>query len=293
MRAANRRSGRTLFEWSFCTATGTPANLTSGLRVTGPPIAKLDRCDLLLVVAGFNLESHATPALLASLRRLAPNCRAIAGVDGGGWLLARAGLLNGHTATPHWEDLAAFAAEFPDVNAVSDRYVVSGKYMTSGGAAPCIDMMLHLIGARHGTVLAETVANTFIYDPLPSGEQPQYRRAQNVLLRRHPAVAGALRLMETALETPRTIPDIAAALNISPRLLEMRFQTALGQSPHAAYLSLRLSEALRLALDTGHSVHEIALATGFTSQSSFARAFRATHKTSVRALRKTQSPSKG
>ena len=62
---------------------------------------------------------------------------------------------------------------------------------------------------------------------------------------------------------------------------------ALGQSPKATYLALRLSEAHRLALDTSLPVQDIALATGFASQASFARAFRAAHGRSVSALRST------
>jgi len=60
---------------------------------------------------------------------------------------------------------------------------------------------------------------------------------------------------------------------------------ALGQSPKATYLALRLSEAHRLALDTSLPVQDIALATGFASQASFARAFSKAHGRSLRALR--------
>ena len=74
----------------------------------------------------------------------------------------------------------------------------------------------------------------------------------------------------------------------SPRTLEAQFRARLGTTPQAHSLHLRLSEALRLVGDTDMPLMDVALATGFGSQSSFARAFRAAHGQSARALRKAR-----
>ena len=288
MRAANRRAGRRLFDWAYHTAGGTPARLTSGLAVPGAPIGRLDRADLLVVAAGFNLETHATPALLASLRRLAPRCGAVAGVDGGSWIMARAGLLDGQAATTHWEDLDAFAARFDALTVLRQRFVVSDKFMTAGAAMPALDMMLGLIRTRFGAGLARDVAGAFLHDPAPGANQPQTPHSGPALARRHPPVAQALALMGAHIETPLPVAEIARRLHLSPRSLEMHFARALGQSPKSAYLALRMAEAWRLALETAMPVQEIALATGFASQSALSRAFRAAHGTSVRALRRAR-----
>ena len=283
MRAANRRAGKPLFNWSFYTATGTPAALTSGLQITGPAISDLVSCDLLLIVAGFRLDEQATPALLSSLRRIAAQGSTIAAIDGGPWVVARAGLLDGETATTHWEDLEEFATRFPQVITRRDRFCLSGHFATSGGAAPCIDMMLHLIETRFGAPLARRVGSAFLYDPLPAGSQTLTSTPRKV--RRNPRLAKALELMEATLADPLPIPKIAAHAGLSPRALELRFQTHLGQSPKATYVQMRLEEALRLATDTSMPVREIALATGFASPASFARAFKSAHAQSVRDLR--------
>lgn len=289
MRAANRRAGRTLFSWEFRTATGAPAQLTSGLQISGPPIAELASCDLLFVIAGFRLEEHATPRLLASLRRIAEAGTAIAAIDGGPWLLARAGLLDRHIATTHWEDLENFASRFPSVDTRRDRFCISGPFATSGGAAPSIDMMLHLIRSRFGADLANRVASAFIYDPVPSGSQPQSPASTARHIRRNPIVSRAVSLMETHLDDPLSIAGIAQGLGLSQRSLEQRFNRHVGSPPKAFYLGLRLSEAQRLATDTDMPVQEIALTTGFASQSSFARAFRLRFGQSVRDLRQAQA----
>ena len=136
MRAANRLAGRAAFDWDYISATSEPPMLTSGLTVPTTPLARLDGCDLLIVVAGFQLARHATPSLLAGLRRIAGTGATIAGIDGGPWLLAEAGLLDGHAATTHWEDLENFSARFPDIHCRTDRFTVSDARLTSGGATP-------------------------------------------------------------------------------------------------------------------------------------------------------------
>jgi transcriptional regulator GlxA family with amidase domain len=282
MRAAYRLAGRTLYRWQFVTTDGSPATLTSGLNVPGPPIARLDACDLLLVVAGFGLAGHDTAALRASLRRLAAAGTTVAGADGGPWLLASAGLLDGFRATTHWEDLERFADRFPAVTVLRDRFHVDGPRMTCGGALPAIDMMLHLIASRSGPGLAARVAGAFIYDRAPRPD-----RAQNRL--GHAAhsnlTARAAALMEANLDTPLPVPQLARQLGTSLRTLESQFRRRLGTTPRAHYLELRLTEALRLVTDTDLAIVEIALATGFNAPASFARAFRAAHGTSARALR--------
>ncbi|WP_299349935.1 GlxA family transcriptional regulator [uncultured Shimia sp.] len=283
MRAANRRAGRTLFKWDFYTATEAPAQLTSGPEIAGKPIANLDHCDLLVIVAGFDLEEHATPRLLASLRRLCTSGTMIAALDGAPWILARAGVLDGHSATTHWEDLEDFATRFPAVETRRDRFVIDPPFATSGGAAPGIDMMLHLIERWFGASLATRVASAFVYDPVPEGQQGPGAPPRPI--RRNPQIARALDLMERHIDDPLNIADIARHLSVSVRSLELRFRSHLGQSPHQYYLQLRLNEAHRLAIDTSLSVQDIATTTGFASQSSFARAFRQAHGLSVRDLR--------
>ena len=141
MRAANRQAGTRLFDWSFATPGEADVRLTSGLVVPANPVHRVTECDLLLVVAGFDLDAQATPSLCASLRRLAAPGVLVAGIDGGPWIMARAGLLDQVEATTHWEDLESFAQQFPEVRLRDARFVDSGTRLTSGGAAPAIDMM--------------------------------------------------------------------------------------------------------------------------------------------------------
>ncbi|SEJ57985.1 transcriptional regulator, AraC family with amidase-like domain [Cribrihabitans marinus] len=286
MRAANRLADRPAFDWDYVTAGDSPARLTSMLQVPGVPLARFEQCELMIVVAGFQLARHARPSLLSGLRRIAGTGAAMAGIDGGPWLLAEAGLLDGHAATTHWEDLENFAIRFPQVDVRPDRFVASDTRLTSGGATPAIEMMLHVIAARHGAGFAARVAGLFLYD----GPQPATRPQSRLGHHRHTALtARAHALMEAALDDPLPLAEIARQLGSSARSLQQQFRLRLDTTPQDHYLQLRLAEARRLVTDTDMPLMQVAMATGFTSQSSFARAFRTAHGLSARDLRASRA----
>ena len=92
--------------------------------------------------------------------------------------------------------------------------------------------------------------------------------------------------MEKRIEQPVSVPAIADILGVGERTLEMLFflQTV-GLSPRDYYLNLRMKEGRRHVLDTRKSITTIAIQTGFSSASTFARRFRATFGASQRQVR--------
>ena len=80
--------------------------------------------------------------------------------------------------------------------------------------------------------------------------------------------------MEARLDTPEPAAPIARALGLSPRRLEGLFRADLATTPARHALDLRLQAARRMLTDTRHPVGEVALRTGFSSPTAFARAFR-------------------
>jgi transcriptional regulator GlxA family with amidase domain len=195
------------------------------------------------------------------------------GIDAGAWVLARAGLLTGHKATVHWEDLEDFATAHPGVEVQPSRFVIDRNRFTAGGAAPAADLMLHLIRARHGAALALQVAASFI-TTAREGDEPQISRASPDP-RLDARVAAAIARMEARLDQPETTAEIAAAIGLSTRRLEQIFAQNLGLTPAAYALSLRLAAARRMITDTRHPLAEVALRCGFSSASTLSRAFSA------------------
>jgi transcriptional regulator GlxA family with amidase domain len=275
LRGANRLVDRQVYSWRLTSPDGAAVTSISGIpiAVSGAFDPAADR-DALIVIAGYNIDTHATRDLIAKLRAAGRRSAPIGGVESGAWLLARAGLLDGHRATTHWEDLEAFEARYPAIKVQPDRFVIDGNRFTTGGATPALDMTLELIRRRQGHALAMDVASLFIYEDSSLPSDPQRSVSLGQLAAREPRVATAVRLMESHIEDPLTIEQIAAIIGLSSRRLEIIFKDALGQRPRDYYSAQRLSAARRQLIAGAASAIQIATSCGFNSAAAFSRAYR-------------------
>lgn len=274
LRAANRVMGRNLFNWTVVSEDGAPAITTCGLPVAVAGAFDADtQTDAIVVIGGFGTRRRASAALIAGLRRSVRAARALGGVEAGTWILGHAGLLEGRTVTTHWEDLEDFTAAFPGADVRPDRYVIDGLVFTCGGAAPAFDLMLHLVRSRLGMAVALDVASVFIYDQTKAATEAQPLVSLGRLDGFDPRLAQAIRLMESHVDRPLTVAAIAKRAGVTARTLEKTFLKAIGETPGAYYLRLRLGAARRLVLDTAEPMADIAARTGFSSAAAFSRAF--------------------
>ncbi|MDF1606716.1 GlxA family transcriptional regulator [Hoeflea sp. YIM 152468] len=273
LRAANRQAGRMVFNWRFVSVDGTNPVTSSG--IAWPVSAKQDassRCDVLAIIAGFGAAEMTDRRLIAHIYRAARHASLVIGIESGAWLLARSGLLDEHRAATHWEDFEDFATAFPNVDLRPDRYVIDGRYITTSGASPTFDMMVELVRRVLGHPAALDVATSFVHDDLRAAGDAQVNATLGDA-RHDPRLVRAIRIMETHIDAPVSIAAIARRVSMSVRGLEQLFARQLGQTPGAYFLSLRLAAARRLVNDTRLSMTDIASRTGFSSQSSFSRAF--------------------
>lgn len=285
LRNANRQLGTEAFRWRVVTPDGGPAPLTCGIELpSSGPLSHAAGAEALIVIAGYRLAEVATRPLIRDLRRIAPRFHLVGGIDAAPWVMARAGLLDGYRATVHWEDLEDLAASHPEIDVLPDRYVIDRNRVTIGGAAAATDFMLHLIRARHGAGVARQVAMSFLTRARP-GHEPQIAPPEpDPVL--DPRVAAALARMEARIDAPEPAAATAAAVGLSARRLETLFREALGTTPAAHALDLRLQAARRMLTDTRHPLAEVALRTGFSSPATLSRAFRSRFGLPPGALRR-------
>jgi transcriptional regulator GlxA family with amidase domain len=288
LRTANRAAGRSLYAWTLLSEGGAEVASSSGIIIRPEAaIAAAPRCDALFVVASYEAERHASARVCAFLRAQARRGAMIGGMESAAYVLAAAGVLDGHRATTHWEDLEDLRERFPAVTVVPDRFVIDRDRLTSGGAVPTLDLMLELLQREHGPALALAAASAFIYDPAHSGDDPQPMRALGRLAWRDPKLTRVIRLMEHHIEQPLSIAELAREAGVGPRELHRRFQAQLGTSPSDYYAGLRLFLARRLLEHTDHPVSRVAVMSGFGSGSAFARAFRARFGAAPSAVRRS------
>lgn len=275
LRVANRAAGRVLYAWQVLSEDGGAVASSSLVRLLpDAALTAASQFDALFVVASYEAERHASPHLLRLIRAAARAGATLGGMETAAYVLAAAGVLDGHRATTHWEDLTDFADRFASVEVVPDRFVIDRDRLTSGGATPTLDLMLELVQREHGPALALSVASAFIYARHHDGAEPQPMRALGRLAWRDARLTAALKLMERHIEAPLTVADIARRVGIGPRELHRRFRASLRTSPSAYYAELRLFVAKRLLEHTHHPVGTVAMMSGFESGSAFARAYR-------------------
>jgi AraC family transcriptional regulator len=80
--------------------------------------------------------------------------------------------------------------------------------------------------------------------------------------------------IEAHLADDLNLEAMAAEVGMSPYYLSRVFKTAVGQSPHQYVLGRRLERAKNLLRDTATPIADVALATGFSSQSHLSNRFR-------------------
>src|SRR5262245_33613209 len=104
----------------------------------------IDGLDTLIVAGGIGVEQAcAEPALIGWVKMMAPQCRRVASVCSGAYLLAAAGVLNNRRVTTHWVYCEHLAAAYPSLRVDPNLiYVRDGNVYTSGGITSGIDLAL-------------------------------------------------------------------------------------------------------------------------------------------------------
>lgn len=105
------------------------------------------------------------------------------------------------------------------------------------------------------------------------------RESTDTLAIADPALATAVAFIRQNLGNPIQVPDIAAHAGLCRSGLERRFASALGNSPAAYLLALRLDRSKCLLAEGGLSVAEVAAQTGFGSPEYMTYVFRNRWKT--------------
>jgi transcriptional regulator GlxA family with amidase domain len=110
----------------------------NGMRVDPPyPLAGLDRAGTVIVPP--TSSSSPPPAPVLALRRAHDRGARLVSLCTGAFVLAAAGLLDGHRVTTHWAEAGDLAAGYPGVTVDPGvLYVDGGDIMTSAGSAASI-----------------------------------------------------------------------------------------------------------------------------------------------------------
>jgi transcriptional regulator GlxA family with amidase domain len=286
LRVANQNAGARLFSTHLFSLDGQPVPAGNGMTLAvEAAIAQVPFFPTVIVCGGNRPTQHVTKGLLNWLRRLARHGALLGALDTGQFTLAAAGLLEGRRVTLHWEAIQMFREHYPDIAVSEQLYLVDRNVITCAGGIATLDMVLHLIGIKHGRDLAQIVADGFVHARPRREVEHQRASPDDVVGPRDPRLARVLRAMEGNLESPLPARALAASAGVSLRQLERLIRDRFDDTPTGYYLKLRLQAARNQLFYGDLPIQEIAAACGFSSPSVLSRTFRAHFGLSPRQFR--------
>jgi transcriptional regulator GlxA family with amidase domain len=279
---------------------------SSGLTLATTPLDQVScgRRDTILVAGGNEggIRAAITDArLLEWLRRRGAGTRRIGSVCSGSFVLAAAGLLDGHTVATHWSAVAQLAAYRPALRVDGDAiFVQQGRVWTSAGVTTGIDMSLAMVEEDCGRRVADRVAAQLVLHARRPGFQSQFSELLAAQARRDDPLSAVLAWASQHL-AGLDVEVLARQAAVSVRTLHRLCARTQGTTPAKLIERLR-SDHARVLLDTTDlALKEIAARCGFRDgpqlTRSFARCFgvpprgyRLLRQRSARATKSTWSP---
>ena len=158
---------------------GRPVTTAEGLQIvphysfeTAPPI------DILVVPSGENSRGsdRQNGKLIEWVKETGSQAQFVVSLCWGAFILAEAGILDGHSCTTFPGDYRVFAEAFPDLDLrINVTFVHDGRVLTSEGGAHSFDVAMYLVDLLFGEEVAKGIGQGLLIPWPPTGEsRPAY-----------------------------------------------------------------------------------------------------------------------
>ena len=265
----NHQAGQCIFQFQLIEVAA-----LSGGRPMLPAAFPTGAADWIVLIGDDIAQLDNEAAFFDMVRRTARGARFLVGVKCGVWWLARAGLLDGYSASVSTSFYDEFAQKYDHVLFNQRMFDIDRNRMTSSGGFATVDLLLTVVAQQHGAVLAELARHALNYPQTRSKQKLQHTTDLSLEARGDARLMEALHIMETNLSDPLQTGDIARLIGLSRRQLERLFDRHLKIAPSVYYLGLRLQQArVQLGLTTKPAA-QIGKECGFNSPAYFSYAYR-------------------
>lgn len=277
--AADRQdeSRQVYFAWDFISAGPSPIHASCGLAIT--PEGNLDdpdAYDCVAVCGGLVREIETiNPAVFDYLRAADKRGIPIVGLCTGSFVLAKAGLLKHRECALHFDTLRDFLNRFHDNTPVTNQnYVIDGNILTCPGSIAAIDVATFLIAGYSDGSRAQKALNYLLFKPEEARIVLKAKPYEEALIKASRLTIETVKIMETRIDSPCSIDELAQLLNTSKSRLNRAFLADLQTGPAIFWRQLRLLAARELLDGRKRSITEIAYATGFSDTAHFCSTFK-------------------
>lgn len=280
-----------LYDVAIVTLDGEPVRATRGYAIApSAGLEALATAQTVVVpgtqVAGPRRDGTLPDDLRAALATVPSDARWVS-ICTGAFVLAAAGILDGHRATTHWKYADDFRRLYPDAALDEDvLFTDDGRVLTSAGLSAGIDLCLHLVRSDHGTAVANAVARHMVVPPWRDGGQAQF--IERHVPDRSGETTGDVRAWAQAhLHHRLDVATLAGQASMSVRTFTRRFHEETGQSPGAWVTQQRVRHAQHLLEATDLPVDDVATRAGLGTAASLRQRLHASVGVSPSAYRRT------
>jgi AraC family transcriptional regulator, transcriptional activator FtrA len=275
------------YDCAVCAAERAPLRAAGGVELTVHHGLKLlDSADTIVIPGWRDPDEPPPRALITQLQRARARGARLCSICSGVFVLAAAGVLDGHRATTHWKYVTRLAQRYPRVRVEANAlYVDEGGVLTSAGSAAGLDMLLHMVRRDYGAQIANQVAQRLVIPPHREGDQAQF-------IPRPLAAEGRGRLarlmdyVRAHLAARHSLASLSRRAAMSTRTLQREFRAATGVAPYEWLTAERLACARELLEKTRLSAQAIAERVGIGSEESLRHHFRRRVGTTPAAYRR-------
>ncbi|WP_280423814.1 GlxA family transcriptional regulator [Nocardia carnea] len=284
-------AGDPLYEVVTCALRPGPVRATSGYSIVAESGADVLAAADTVIVPGTKYPSarHAgeLTAEVAAALAVVPASARIVSICTGAFVLAAAGLFDGHRATTHWRYADDFRQLFPAVELDETvLFVDEGNLLSSAGLAAGIDLCLYLIRRDHGAVAANRVARHCVVPPWREGGQAQFIE-HHVPDHDERSTAATRAWALDHLSEPLSVTVLAAYARMSSRTFSRRFRAETGLSPGAWLRDRRIDRARELLESADLPIEAVAELSGLGTPDNLRHHMRRGLGMSPSAYRKT------
>jgi transcriptional regulator GlxA family with amidase domain len=283
-------NGRLPYQVSFCAAADSVLT-DAGLRMEVPLGLDSLRDAQTIVLLPTDAPEQVPEAVLGALREARSHGKRLLSLCTGAFVLAAAGLLDGHVATTHWTVCADLARRYPRVTVdPSVLYTDEGDLLTSAGSAASLDLCLHVVQRDYGTEMATKIARDLVVPLHRPGGQAQYIEAPMLVLGDHDLFTSTLGWAQQHIGEELTVAELATRSAMSQRTFARRFLAATGTTPLAWLTRERIRLAQRLLETSDLPVDVVARDSGLGSPDNLRKHFGRTLRTTPQAYRRAFRP---
>ncbi|RZI73906.1 MAG: GlxA family transcriptional regulator [Pseudomonas sp.] len=250
---------------------------SAGLGLLTHPLPSTPSDTLIIAGGGAVHTALLDPVLVDWVRTQSASARRVASVCTGAFLLAAAGVLDGHRVVTHWDSCDELARCFPQLRVDPDPiFINEDKLWTSAGVTAGIDLALAMVEADLGRDIALAVARDLVVFLKRPGGQSQFSTALSMQhqTRDQGSRFGDLHAwILDNLASDLSVGTLAAQVGMSERSFVRHYRAHTGNTPARAIEQLRVEAARRLLGDSALPIKRIADRCGFGTEETLRRSF--------------------